>query len=127
MSLKQLFQLCEISWLPDGLGPGEEEISTAGVGSRSMSANRQQQVEARRALSKLVLQMTGLKYQWIHGQDVEMIWVIAMDEGYQDFLVMWDHWQDSLKETVCGRWAKEPPYKKELHWDLWEDTSDEDL
>lgn len=38
----------------------------------------------------------------------------------------WDHWQDSLKEVVCGRRSKEPPYKKDFHWELWEESSDEE-
>ena len=117
MSLKQLLYLCEISWLPDGMGPGE------GIDPESESAIYQ----TREAFSKLILEYTESTYRRIHGQDMELIWVIAMDEGYSDFLVMWDHWQSSLKEVVCGRRTKEPPYKKEFHWDLWEDSPNEEI
>ncbi|MCJ1471107.1 hypothetical protein MMC07_009755, partial [Pseudocyphellaria aurata] len=113
MSLKQLIHLCEISWLPDGMGPGEEVASSPrdpGVDPGSDSATYQRQTQAREALSKMVLGLTELTYRRINGQDMELIWVIAMEEGYSDFLVMWDHWQSSLKEVVCGRRSKELPY-----------------
>lgn len=51
--------------------------------------------------------------------------VCAIDEGFMDFLALWDHWQNSLQEVVCGRWSKEPPYIEKFHWELWEDSSDE--
>ncbi|KAL9607850.1 MAG: hypothetical protein Q9167_007273 [Letrouitia subvulpina] len=130
MSLKQLLHLCEISWLPDGMGPGEEVTSfprDPGFNPGSEPATYQQRIQAREALSKMVLEQTELTYQRIHGKDMESIWVIAMDEGYSDFLVMWDHWQSSLQEVVCGRRSKEPPYKKQFHWELWEDSSDEEV
>ncbi|KAL8981332.1 MAG: hypothetical protein Q9205_003851 [Flavoplaca limonia] len=76
VSLKQLLYLCEMCWLPNGMGPGEDVDSQSG--------------------------------------------------GYGDFLVKWDHWQNSLKEVVCGRRTKEPPYKMEMHWELWEDSPNED-
>ena len=130
MSLKQLLYLCEISWLPDGMGPGEKVTSSSqdpGVDPGSDSATYQQRIQAREALSKIVLKHTKLTYRRIHEQDMDLIWVIAMNEGYSDFLVMWDHWQSSLKEVVCGSRSKEPPYKRQFHWELWKDSSDEEV
>ncbi|KAL8883920.1 MAG: hypothetical protein Q9192_006968 [Flavoplaca navasiana] len=120
ISLKQLLYLCEMSWLPNGMGPGED------VDSESGAATYQQRAQARQALSKWILEHTESMYRRIHGHDMPLIWVIAMVEGYGDFLVMWDHWQNSLKEVVCGRRTKEPPYKMEMHWDLWEDSPNKD-
>ncbi|KAL9033241.1 MAG: hypothetical protein Q9180_006051, partial [Flavoplaca navasiana] len=120
ISLKQLFYLCEMSWLPNGMGPGED------VDSESGAAIYQQRVQARQALSKWILEYTESMYRRLHGQDMELIWVIAMDEGYCDSLILWDHWQNSLKEVVCGRRTKEPPYKREMHWELWKDSPNED-
>lgn len=130
MSLKQLLYLCEISWLPDGMGPGEEVTSShrgPAVDPELESATYQQRIQAREALSKVIRELTELTYRRIHGQDMELIWVIAIDEGYDNFLVMWDHWRSSLQEVVCGRRSKEPPYKKHFHWELWEDSSDEEI
>ncbi|KAG7001885.1 hypothetical protein G7Y79_00030g064180 [Physcia stellaris] len=130
MSLKQLLYLCEISWLPDGMGPGEEVTSSTrdrAVDPESKTEAYQERIQAREALSKEILELTKLTYQHIHGQDMELIWVIAMDEGYSDFLVMWDHWRSSLQDVVCGRRSKEPPYKKYFHWELWEESSDEEV
>lgn len=120
LSLKQLLYLCEISWLPHGMGPGED------VNPETGAMILQQRIQEREKLSKWILEHTESTYRRIHGQDMELIWVIAMDEGYGDFLVMWDHWHSSLKEFVCGRWAKEPPYKKELHLELWEESPNEE-
>ncbi|KAL8959824.1 MAG: hypothetical protein Q9193_003374 [Seirophora villosa] len=120
MSLKQLLYLCEMSWLPNGMGPGED------VDPESEAVIYEQRIQAREALSKRILEHTESTYRRIHGQDMGLIWVIAMEEGYSDFLVMWDHWQSSLKEVVCGRRAKEPPYKKEFHLELWEDSPNEE-
>lgn len=105
MSLKQLLYLCEISWLRDGMGPGED------VDPESEAVIYQQRIQAREALSKWILEHTESTSRRIHRQDMELIWVIAMEEGYSDFLVMWDHWQSSLKEFVSGRRAKEPRYQ----------------
>ena len=102
-SLKQLLYLRKISWLPDGLDPESE------------SAIYQERTQTREAISKFVLEHTVSTYRRIHGRDMELIWVIAMDEGYSNFLVMLDHWRSSLKEVVCGRRMKEPPYMKEFH------------
>ena len=127
MSLKQLIYLCEISWLPKGMGPGEEAIQSPvnpGVARGPEPAKRYQ---ARRALSKLVMEQTELVYRRIYGQDMEAIWVIAMDEGYDAFLVMWDHWQSSLLDVVCSRRSKEPPYNKGFHMELWEESSEEEM
>ncbi|KAL8648399.1 MAG: hypothetical protein Q9226_006012 [Calogaya cf. arnoldii] len=128
MSLKQLLYLCEISWLPDGLGPGEGVASTpedldSAPGSNSMIDQRQR-IEEREKLSAMILASTKQMYQRIHGCEMELIWVIAMDEGFGDFLVMWDHWRSSLQEVICGRRSKEPPYKKEFLWELWEHSDD---
>ncbi len=120
VSLKQLLYLCEMSWLPNGMGPGED------VDSEWRAAIYQERIQARQALSKWILEHTESTYRRIHGQDMELIWVNAMDEGYGDFLLMWDHWQNSLKEVVCGTRSKEPPYKREMHLELWEDSPDED-
>ncbi|KAI4276430.1 MAG: hypothetical protein LQ337_002480 [Flavoplaca oasis] len=120
LSLKQLLYLCEISWLPHGMGPGEY------LNPETEAMVLQQRIQAREKLSQWILQHTESTYQRIHGQDMELIWVIAMDEGYGDFLVMWDHWHNSLKEVVCGRRAKEPPFKKGMHLELWEESLNED-
>lgn len=120
VSLKQLLYLCEMSWLPNGMGPGED------VDSQRRPAIYQERVQARQELSKWILEHTESTYRRIHGQDMGLIWVNAMDEGYGDFLLMWDHWQKSLKEVVCGRRTREPPYKREMYLELWEDSPDED-
>lgn len=81
MSLKQLLYLCEISWLPNGMGPGQD------VDPESEAVIYEQRIQAREALSKRILEHTESTCRRIHGQDMELIWVIAMEEGYSDFLV----------------------------------------
>ena len=127
MSLKQLLYLCEISWLPKGMGPSEAASKSSVNLSVAAEPESAQRYQARRALSRLVSEQTELAYRRIHGHDMEAIWVIAMDEGYDNFLVMWDHFRNSLIDVVCSRRSKEPPYKKEFHMELWEDSSDEEI
>ena len=127
MSLKQLLYLCEISWLPKGMGPSEEAMQSSADPGIALRTESSQCYQARRALSKLVLEQTESAYRRIHGGEMEAIWVIAMDEGYDTFLVMWDHWQSSLLDVVCSRRSKEPPYKKEFHMELWEDSDEEEI
>ncbi|CAF9934846.1 MAG: hypothetical protein HETSPECPRED_009379 [Heterodermia speciosa] len=122
MSFKQLLYLCEMSWPPKSMGPGEEAIKTPVYPGVTPA----QRYQARRALSKLVVDHTESTYRRIHGKEMEAIWVIAMDEGYDNFLVMWDHWQSSLIDVVCSRRSREPPYKKEFHMELWDDSSEEE-
>ncbi|KAL8996352.1 MAG: hypothetical protein Q9169_004118 [Polycauliona sp. 2 TL-2023] len=123
-SLKNLLYLCEMSKLPDGLGPGERVPSSLGGKFASTSETDKQRIEERGALSGIILETTNQTYRDIHGYEMELIWVMAMDEGFGDFLVIWDHWRSSLQEVVCGRRSKEPPYKKHFHWELWEDSDD---
>ena len=128
-SLKQLIRLCEISWLPDDIRPGEGAASfrrDQDDGPDSKTALTDQRSQASEELSKMVSEQTERMYRRLHGQDMGLIWAYAIGEGYMNFLVMWDHWQSSLKEVVCARRMKEPPYKKVFHWELWEDSSDEE-
>ena len=108
------------------MGPGERAILSPVHPGVTPQVEAEQRYQARRALSRLVVEQTELAYRRIHEHEMEAIWVIALDEGYDNFLVMWDHWQSSLLDVVCSRRSKEPPFNKESHMELWEDSSEED-
>lgn len=96
ISLKRLLYLCEISWLPNGMGAGED------VDPDSESVAYQQRIQARQVLSKQVLEHTESTCQRTLGKDIDLTWAIAMDEDYSNYLLTWDHWQSYMKEVVCG-------------------------
>lgn len=45
----------------------------------------------------------------------------SKDEDFLHFIVIWDHWQPSLKQIVC---SARPSFEKQY---LWDDSSDEDV
>lgn len=130
MTLKQLFHLYEMSMLPDTIGRGrgegvvpfpsrpETRLDTIFIDHES--------VERRVALERQILKHLEDVYRRTHGKNLIRIWVHAPQEGYGDFIAMWDHFQPSLKEVVCGRRSKEPPYRFFLDLNLWEDSSGEE-
>ncbi|KAL8792514.1 MAG: hypothetical protein Q9195_004884 [Heterodermia aff. obscurata] len=127
MSLKQLLYLCAISWLPEGMGPGEETIESPVSPGVTVGFEPAQRYQGRRALSDLVVEQTESTYRRIHGRGMGTSWVIAMNSGYDVFSVMWDHWQSILLDFVCSRPSEEPPYDREFHMELWEDDSEEEI
>ncbi|KAL8918372.1 MAG: hypothetical protein Q9208_007391 [Pyrenodesmia sp. 3 TL-2023] len=122
MTLKQLFHLYEMSMLPSTmtfLRRRDGQLDTVSVIDR-------EPVERRVALERQILKHLEEVYRRIHGKDLIHIWVHAPEEGYGNFIAMWDHFQPSLKEVVCGRRSEEPPYRFFLDLDLWEDSSGEE-
>ncbi|KAL8895446.1 MAG: hypothetical protein Q9207_008168 [Kuettlingeria erythrocarpa] len=121
-TLKQLIHLYEMSMLPSTMAllrPRDAQLDTLSVIER-------EPVERRVALERQILKHLEEVYQRIHGKDLIYIWVHAPEEGYGNFIAIWDHFQPSLKEVVCGRRSKEPPYRFFLDLDLWEHRSGEE-
>ncbi|KAI4150865.1 MAG: hypothetical protein L6R39_002145 [Caloplaca ligustica] len=129
MTLKQLVHLYELSTLPYSIGSGGEAIMPprdpdAEPGPIFATSHRTLRVWA--ALERQILAHLDQIYQHIHGTKLNPIWANAGNKGLIGFLTIWDHWQPSLKEFICGRRRKEPPYRKVLHLELWEDSSGEE-
>ena len=65
--------------------------------------------------------------QQIFGQDSPHPVIYAKHEGFMDFVVMWDHWHDSLKDLVghhsISKFRPDPAFEKRY---LWDDSSDEE-
>ena len=130
-SLKQLLYLNEISWLPYIVAVGDDfmQLSQGSIATSSRQSTDEAPSFQNRlqALCKTIGEQTEQTYRRLHGESRGPLWVYAIDEGYMNFLVMWDHWQSSLKELVCGTRSKAPPYQKDFHWEFWEDSSDDEL
>ncbi|KAL8718020.1 MAG: hypothetical protein Q9225_004806 [Loekoesia sp. 1 TL-2023] len=126
MTLKQLFHLYEMSKLPQSFGQGEEVVPPPrhpDAEAGTIFAINYGTSKERVVLIRLVLKHLEEAYRRTHGKDLQPIWAYAGEEGSEDFIAMWDHWQPSLKEVICGRRANEPPYRKVLDLELWEDSS----
>ena len=83
--------------------------------------------EKRTALGEKVWARIQDVSQHIFGQDAYDPIIFAKHEGFMDFVVMWDHWHDSLKDLVGHRsrsnFRPDPAFEKQY---LWDDSSDEE-
>ena len=130
MTLKQLYHLCEMSKLTQSIG--REEMVPApqypDAKPDSVHAINHGRSEERDALDRRIWEHIEHTYLRIHNQDAEYPWIHTYYEGYLWFIVMWDHWQPSLKEMVCRRRPTDPSLRPSFEKQyLWDDSSDEEL
>ena len=53
-------------------------------------------------------------------------WMESHSEGALWFVVVWTHWQESLKEICCGPVRASKERKLEVNMDeVWEDSEDD--
>ena len=130
MTMKQLYQLYEMSTLTQSIG--REEVVPAprfpDADPNSIHAINKGRSQERVALSEKIWQRIEHTYQRIYHRDAELVWVHTLYEGAWGFIVMWDHWQSSLKEVVCGRRSIDPSPRPSFEKQyLWNDSSDEEV
>lgn len=128
MTLKQLYQLHEISKLTQSIGREEVVPAPQFPDAEPNSIHANNRGKEHEALSERIWQHIEHIYQRIHNRDAELVWVHSLYEGSYGFIVMWDHWQPSLREVVCGRRSIDssprPSFEKQY---LWDDSSDEEV
>lgn len=129
MSMKQLYRLHETSEIPGNIGR-EEELNPIPQkpieNPHSVSEMQNAISEERRVLREMVWNHIQDIYPGTHNNEAAPdISTDGMYFGSFTFVVMWDHYQDFLKEVVCGYRSEEPPFRKVLNWELWDDSSDE--
>lgn len=94
-SARQLYVLYEICLLPPGID------STAPLDRARWRQARS--LHIRRRLREAVWRRIEQSYQQAYGggtpEDVEY-W--AHEDGYGGFVALWDHWQENLKQVICG-------------------------
>ena len=131
MTLKKLYHLYEISKLWQSIG--REEVRPAPrfpyAGPHYIRTINKERSKERMALTKRTWQHIEHVYQRIHNRDPEFFWTVYDScEGAFGFVALWDHWQPSLKQVVCGLQPVDPctrpAFVKQY---LWGDSSDEDL
>ena len=126
MTLKQLYYLYEMTKLTQSIGM--EEIVPAppfpNADPDSVIAINSGQSKERIVLGEKIWGHIERAYQRIYHKDAEYPWILAKDEGFLWFIVMWDHWQPSLKQILCGRRPIDSAFEKQY---LWDDSSDEEI
>lgn len=125
MTLKQLYLLYEMSDLPQSIG---REDSVPDVEPGSIYNINNGESDKCIALRKKIWQYTESTYQRICKRDPEPIWAHAIYAGALGFLVIWDHWQLSLWEVICGRRRREATPRSSFEKQyVWDDSSDEEV
>lgn len=123
MSLKQLYYLCEMSKLTQSIG--REEIVPApqfpNADPDLAIAINSGRSKKRIALDERIWGHITRVYQRVYHREAEWPWIFTKEEGYLWFIVIWDHWQPSLKSIVCSSRQS----FEQMH--LWDDTSDDDI
>lgn len=104
-SLKQLILLYEMSNLTQSIGPGEGHLDCPDldVDPKSQHPASFRRSNKRIELSRKIKKHMEHTYLRIHGEDFDDPWVLAKEDGYLFFVVMWDHWQQPFEDLVCCR------------------------
>ena len=138
MTLKRLYELCEMTHLQQSIGREEVIRAHPPPCSPSYLSLLKERSKERVALEKRIWQHIEHLYQRVHEGEPESIWGIKqpeslwgtyeLEEGAYGFLVIWDHWQGCLKQVVLGLrpvgQCTEPDFVKQY---IWDDTSDEEV
>lgn len=132
MTLKQLYRLHEMTRLTQSIGQGEEPIPPPMFSDQppdSVHFINTGQSKERLALSDTVWQQIQHISQRIFHQDAQDPSVYAKHEGFMWFVVLWDHWQESLKDLVCHQSTTSAALKPSAAFEkqyLWDDSSDDE-
>ncbi|KAJ5587658.1 uncharacterized protein N7459_003423 [Penicillium hispanicum] len=128
-TLKQLYQLYEMCELLQNIGRDEvlPSLQNTGAAPTSGVMLTLQRPKARKTVQSQIwkrLQHVSKRVRNEHAEDVTLY---AKEDGFLFFVVIWDHWQPTLKEMVCGRQLTDPSPDVELEKTyLWDDSSDEE-
>lgn len=130
LTLKQLYHLYEMTKLTQSI-EGEDLILKPlfpNADPSSFHAISLDQSQERIALGKKTWEHIEQTYQRIHHKEAEWPWDLAKDEGFLWCIVLWDHWQESLKQIVCDRQATQPSTRLLFEQQyLWDDSSEEEV
>lgn len=94
-SLKQLMLLYEMSNLTQSIEPGEGR-SDPELQHHTSFRRSDKRIE----LSREIRKHMDDRYRCIHDQELDDPWVLAKSDGYLNFIVMWDHWQQPFKDLI---------------------------
>ena len=113
--VQRLLYVCEIAKLPPRVRSpqGDIECLNAQPGTSS-SLSGLDGISLRKRLIQLeteILSYAEEKLRILNGKAPENPWGYALDEGYGQFLVMWDHWQQNLKHTICEHYFSDSPQR----------------
>lgn len=133
MKLKELCHLYEMSQLPGSFGGGEEVLPPPRYSIKNPNPQNRYHLyptvsEKRVKLERMILEHLKETYRRTHeGEQMDGIWAYSQEDGFDGFMVIWDHWQVNLKEVVCKVYSRNPHLNKGYNWELWDDSSDEDV
>lgn len=114
-SIQQLYYLDELCLLNQSIG-GEEQATP--------SQNAESFLKRTDLHSAVWDRLEEVCTAAHDGKEPESVTTYAFEDGYRSFVVLWDHWQDSLKQIVCGIRPGRPwTFDKE---ELWDDGADVD-
>lgn len=127
-TLKRLYHLYEASRLTQDMG--EEEMASRSqdhdVGPASTTTIHHRRSRERVALEKKIWKHLEYAFHEIHHENAEYVWEYAKEEGFLSSLVVWDHWQPSLREICCQGFTTGQQIDFQQRY-LWSDSSDEDI
>ena len=125
-TLKQLYHLCEMSKLTQNIGKEEAfpRVKDSDMDIDSASKIDHRRSKERAALDRRIWKHLAHVFRQIYHEDAEYVWEYAKEEGFLSFVVVWDHWQPSLKEIVCQGSTEQQPDFERRH--IWSDSSDEE-
>ena len=129
MTSQQLYHLREMTKLTQSIGH-EEDIPPPPFPNESpdsFHAINPGQSDKRIALEDKVRERIQYISQRFFQRDATDASVYAKHEGFLFFVVVWDHWQPSLKDLVChlSRSAIRPN-PEEVRRYLWDDSFDKE-
>ncbi|KAJ5105831.1 hypothetical protein NUU61_003178 [Penicillium alfredii] len=128
MTVKQLYHLCEMCRLPQSIG--HEEVLPAEAEGKNLENTHL--VERGRPPDRDVLlerawHCLEQTYVRVHDEDADEPWLEAKYEGYLWWIVIWDHWQPSLKALALCHRGMGPPTRLDIEKELWDESSDEEV
>ena len=127
LSQKRLRLLHEMTILPQSMGGVEKRPPTdcPDADSHSFRAINQSCSPKRRELEQVVATHIEQRHWEVHGEQPDWPIGYALEEGFLVWVVLWDHWQESLKWIVCCRHGYGTPPCLRKDWSLWEESSDD--
>ena len=126
-TLKRLYHLYEMSRLAQNIGREEivSQLQNHGAGPQSTSTIYHRRSRARVALEKEIWMYIESAFHKIYDENAEYVWEYAKEEGFLSSLVVWDHWQPTLRE-ILGQGSTTEQHTDFQQRYVWSDSSDED-
>lgn len=129
-TLKQLYELHEISELRQCIGRGKDmtALPSSDAAPNPIQSIAQAGSDERGALRETIGKRLELVFERIHERPAELVSAYSLSEGSRGFVVIWDHWQPCLKEIVCGRRPLDPTLRPSFEKQyLWDDSSGDEM